>query len=357
MKSWVVALLGVLAGMFVAVAVILVVGSKNSGDVSAKVITAAKTEGKKVLTGFGYIRGSSQYALKNKYASFVSKVHIYSYNRVKKGDCILEYDDYDLRVKIADKENSIANLKQEIALQETKLQLVKLDPLPSDYRNINWKTARAKELLERTENEWIVYRRLHRSKSVSDLDMRSKKQAYLDAKAAYQITVSDQEKVNSGLKKLYLLQAEQQLELLKTKLAGLERDLELLNEQRKYYKIIAPHDGLIKTHSDTVGAWNAAATEAACLHKEAHYKLYAYFAEEDMPFIKRGMNAKFFSHDSGKWYEARAIELTRSRTAVGEGVYHLVKFTVTSPEIAKDIRVRKEGSINIEGAVTVKFEI
>ena len=33
-------------------------------------------------------------------------------------------------------------------MQETKLQLVKLDPLPSDYRNINWKTARAKELLE-----------------------------------------------------------------------------------------------------------------------------------------------------------------------------------------------------------------
>ena len=354
MKSWFVALLGVLAGMFVAVAVILFIGGKNNAGEKAPLVSLAPK--KKVITGFGYIRGSSQYALKNKYASFVSKVNIYSYNRVKKGDCILEYDDYDLRVKIADKENSIANLKKDIALQETKLQLVQLDPLPSDYRNINWKTTRAKELLERTENEWIVYRRLHRSKSVSDLDMRSKKQSYLDAKAAYQITVSDQEKVNSGLKKLYLLQAEQQLQQLKTKLAGLERDLELLNEQRKYYKIIAPHDGLIKTHSDTVGAWNAAATEAACLHKEVYYKLYAYFPEEDMPYIKDGMIARFFSHDSGKWYEAQAFELTRTRTAVGEGVYHLVKFKVTS-DIAKDIRGGKEGVIRIEGAVTVKFEI
>lgn len=354
MKSWVIALLGVLAGIFVAVAVILVMGSQGSSNGNKPVISLKPQ--KKVITGFGYIRGSSQYALKNKYASFVSKVHIYSYKRVKKGDCILEYDDYDLRVKIADVENDIAAMKKDIALQETKLQLVKLDPLPSDYRNINWKTARAKELLERTENEWIVYRRLHRSKSVSDLDMRSKKQAYLDAKAAYQITVSDQEKVNSGLKKLYLLQAEQQLEQLKTKLAGLERDLELLNEQRKYYKIIAPHDGLIQTHSDTVGAWNAAATEAACLHKEAHYKLYAYFPEEDIPYIKDGMKAKFFSHDSGKWYEAQAFELTRTRTAVGDGIYHLVKFKVTS-DITEDIRVGRQGSIRIEGAVTVEFEI
>ena len=314
MKKWTVAL----AGIFIAVVVILVIGSRWNSE------KHFKQQNKKVITGFGYIRGSSQYALKNKYASFVSKVNIYSYNRVKKGDCILEYDDYD--------------------------------PLPSDYRNINWKTTRAKELLERTENEWIVYRRLHQSKSVSDLDMRSKKQSYLDAKAAYQITVSDQEKVNSGLKKLYLLQAEQQLDSLNTKLAGLERELALLNEQRKYYKIYAPYDGMIKTHSDTVGAWNAAATEAACLHKEAHYKLYAYFPEEDIPYVKDGMTARFFSHDSGKWYDARAFELTRTRTAVGDGIYHLVKFRVTS-DIAEDIRAGKNGSIRIEGAVTVKFEI
>ena len=356
MNKWGFAVSGCVAGAAVAVAAVLFSGrmcEQKNVEVQGK---SSAPAAKKEIIGFGYIRGSSQYALKNKYASFVSKVHVYAYNRVKKGDCILEYDDYDLRVKIADTENDIAALKKEIALQETKLALVKLDPLPSDYRNINWKTSRAKELMERTENEWMVYRRLYRNKSVSDLDMRSKKQAFHDAQAAYQITVSDREKVGKGLSKLYVQQAEQQLDLLKTKLAGLERDLELLNEQRKYYKIIAPHDGLIRTHSDTVGAWNAAATEAACLHKEAHYKLYCYFAEEDMPYIKDGMTARFFSHDNGKWYEAKSFELTRSRTAVGDGIFHLVKFRVTS-DIAKDIRCGKDGKIRIEGAVTVKFEI
>lgn len=356
MKKWMFAIAGCAVGAGIAVAGYFLVGKQSCKTEKVCPVAEEKVPVKREITGFGYIRGSSQYALKNKYGSFVSKVHIYSFNRVKKGDCILEYDDYDLRVKIADTENDIAAMKKEIALQETKLQLVNLDPLPSDYRNINWKTRRAKDLMERTENEWIVYRRLYRNKSVSDLDMRSKRQAFNDAQAAYNITVSDQEKVGKGLSKLYVQQAEQQLELLKTKLAGLERDLELLNEQRKYYKIIAPHDGMIKTHSDTVGAWNAAATEAACLHKEAHYKLYAYFAEADMPYIKDGMVARFFSHDSGKWYEAKTFELTRSRTAVGDGIFHLVKFRVTS-DIAKDIRCGKNGTIRLEGAVTVKFEI
>jgi len=27
-----------------------------------------------------------------------------------------------------------------------------------------------------------------------------------------------------------------------------------------------------------------------------------------VPYIKGGMKAKFFSHDSGKWYEAQAFE-------------------------------------------------
>jgi multidrug resistance efflux pump len=353
MKSWVVALLGVLAGMFVAVAVILFFGGKTEA-VKQNVAAVLKPETKKELTGYGYLRGGSHYALKNKYAAFVSKVHVYADTRVKKGDCILEYDDYDLRVKITEVENDIAAMKKDIELQETKLELVRLDPLPSDYRNINWKSARAKELMERTENEWQVYRRLSRNRSVSDLDLRSKKQAYLDAKAAYQITVSDQEKVNNGLKKLYLQQAEQQLALLKTKLAGLERELELLNEQRKYYKIVAPHDGIINTHSDTVGAWNAAATEAACLHRDHRFYVYAYFPEEDIINIKSGMDAKVFSHDDGEWYDAKIFELTRSRTGVGDGIFHLVKMRITSDLTGK---IKRPGKIQVEGAVTVKIPL
>ncbi|MBR7108350.1 MAG: HlyD family efflux transporter periplasmic adaptor subunit [Lentisphaeria bacterium] len=354
MKKVVIPVLMLLLGIAGSVAVFLAMdnGKESKCEKTSPLAVPAPRE----IIGYGYLRGNSQYALKNKYGAFVSKVNIYSYNRVKKGDCILEYDDFDLRCEITDAENAFAQLEKDLALKQTQLELVKVDPLPSDYRNINWKVSRAKELLARTENEWRVYQRLFRNKSVSDLDLRDKKQAYYDALAAYRITVADQEKVSRGLRKFYLLKAEQEVEAIKTKIENAKKELALLQEKRKYYKIIAPHDGIIKTHSDTVGAWNAAATEAACLHKEKYYKLYAYFAEEDIPFIKNGMKARFFSHDSGKWYDATAFELTRSRTAVGDGVYHLVKFRVTS-DMSKDLKVSGKGTVNIEGAVTVKFEL
>jgi len=302
---------------------------------------------KKVLRGWGYIRGRSATTLRNKYGAYVSKVHFYSGRRVKKGDCILEYDDFDLRKKIVSLENDIENLRRELAAREIRLQLTTLDPLPSDYRNINWKTRRAKELLNRTENEWRTYERLHKGKIVSELDLRSKKQAYQDALAAYQIAVSDHERVKNGLSKLYVRSAEQDVALLKTKLAGLEKELALLNEEKKYYRIVTPYDGIIKTYSDTVHAWNNAGTAAACIHKiERGWYVYAYFEEKDMIRLADGVKGRFFSSDSGHWYDIKIFEVDKGRSAAGDRVYHLVKFTVLSP-VEKCVRVEGSGVVEI----------
>ena len=132
-----------------------------AGTVSAVCFFAGRSpektaEKEKIITGYGYIRGRGCTGLKNKYGAYVKKVYFYSDSKVKKGDCILEYDDYDLRQKITAAENSVANLEKELALQQTKLELTRLDPLPSDYRNINWKSRRARELMELTRKEWVV---------------------------------------------------------------------------------------------------------------------------------------------------------------------------------------------------------
>ena len=152
------------------------------------------------------------------------------------------------------------------------------------------KTKKAKELLDRTENEWRTYTRLYKSKSVSELDLRSKKQAYQDALASYQISINDQEKVKNGLSKLYVRSAEENVAKLKTKIIGLERDLKILQEERKFYKIVTPYDGIIKTNSDTVHLWDNAGTAAAVIHKvEKGFYIYSYFEEKDVIHIKDGI--------------------------------------------------------------------
>ena len=286
----------------------------------------------KIITGYGYIRGTSRTTLSNKYGAYVSKVHIYSDKPVKKGDCILEYDDFDLRKKIVAQKVDIANAERALAEALTDLELVRLDPLPSEYRNIHWKIKRARELLVKTENEWRTFDRLFKHKSVSELDLRSKKQEYQDALASYESVVHDQERINRGLRKLKIRQAEENVKAARTRLEGLRKNLAVLEEEKKFYKIVTPYDGVIVTNSDTVHLWDNAGTAAAVIHKVVRgYYIYSYFEEKDLIHIPDGTIARFFSNDSGKWYEARSFEVTRSRTAVGDKVFHLVKFKVLSP--------------------------
>ena len=295
--------------------------------------SAEEAQAPRVLTGYGYIRGRSCTTLKNKYGAYVSKVHYYSDTPVKKGDCILEYDDFDLRQKIVSVENSITSLEKELALQRTKLELTRLDPLPSDYRNISWKTRRARELYERAAKEWEVYKRLYDTKSVSELEMRAKKQAFEDAHAAWEIAVSDQKKVSKGLKELTIRQAEQNMALLETKLAD--------------RIVTAPYDGIIVTDSDTVHAWDNAGTAAAYIHRvHKGYYIYSYFEEKDIIHLPNGTKGKFFSNDTGKYYDLVSFDTTRTRTAVGDKVFHLVKFRVLSP-------VDKKVTMNGAGVVLV----
>ena len=306
-------------------------------------------ETEKFITGYGYIRGRSCTGLKNKYSAYVKKVYFYSDAKVKKGDCILEYDDYDLRQKITAAENSIKNLEKELVIQRTKLELVRLDPLPSDYRNISWKIRRARELMELTRKEWETYKILFTGKSVSELEMRAKKQAYEDALASFESILSDQKKVKQGLASLYLRQAEENISLLETKLAGLKKELDLLYEQRKFYKIITPYDGIIVTNSDTVHAWDNAGTTAANIHRvHRGYYIYSYFEEKDIIHLPNGTKGKFFSNDTGKCYDLISFDTTQTRTAVGDKVFHLVKFKVLSPVDKK---------VTMEGAGVVKVKI
>ena len=85
---------------------------------------------RRMIYGQGYVRGSGQTTLKNKYAGFVSKVYFYSQAKVKKGDVILEYDDHELRTKIQKAEHVIIELEKDLNRKKLELDIKKLDPLP-----------------------------------------------------------------------------------------------------------------------------------------------------------------------------------------------------------------------------------
>ena len=312
---------------------------------------------KTTVRGMGFVRGRKRAVLRNKYAGFVSKVNIYSQTVVKKGDVIIEYDDLELRTAIAKLENSIAEQKKTLELREIELKLKKLDPLPSEYRKTQWKLSAAKKRLERHAHELDVYRRLFRTKGVSELALREKEQEVKDAEAELRGYNEDLEKLKGGLKDICIDEAEKAVEAAKIKLKSLERELELAREQIKYYKIASPYDGVCITNSDTEYAWDAAGTEAVEIHRiikddicPTGKYVYAYFNEDDLVYVREQVVCRFRSNqydcDKQGFAELLPFQVKKKRYSYGDKTLHLVKFRVMKETVP--LRIDSTGFVEIE---------
>lgn len=307
---------------------------------------------KKIVYGRGYVRGSSQYTLKNKYGAFVKKVNIYSHRMAKKGDVILEYDDFDIRTKIVQKENQISQQKKEIRSLSVKLAKTRLDPLPSDYRNVSFKRMAAQERYKRLRHELGVYRKLASKNIVSDLSLREKLQDVKDAQADVESYARDSRIIASGLANFNISLAENDLELARVKLANLKKELALLQEEKSYYKLRVNRDGYVITHSDTVGAWNAAATSAAEIHicKNGRKLIYCYFDERDIIHVREGVKYPFRSsqYDIKKhgYAYATCYEIKKSHSSYGDRSLYLVKCRLEESPV--ELKINSTGSLEVE---------
>ncbi|MBE6357072.1 MAG: HlyD family efflux transporter periplasmic adaptor subunit [Lentisphaerae bacterium] len=291
----------------------------------------AVSAGENVIRAIGLVRGQSRNTMRNKYAGFVTRVNFTPGNRVKKGDVILEYDDLEIRTAITKLENEIAEQIQLVDLKKLNLKLIRLDPLPSQFRNLQWKKLSSQERLRRYGAELDAYKKLHASKAVSDLALQEKQQLFTDYQAETASLDHDIRIVKQGLANLYVEKAEKELAQAEVHLASLQKELLLLKEELKYYKITAPFDGYCVIESDTVGSYNSAGTAAAYVHKDDRKRIYAYFKEEDIHRIYEGMKCRVISNQYGpeKIFEAQIYAIKRYRYEYGAGVYFEVRFNLT----------------------------
>ena len=311
----------------------------------------------KIVRGMGFVRGRKRAVLRNKFAGFVTRVHIYSQTKVKPGDVIIEYDDLDARTAVAKLENSVAEQKKALEIKEIELKLKRLDPLPSDYRKTKFKLSAARKRLERHSHELDVYRRLYKTKGVSELSLREKEQEVKDAEADVRGYTDDLEKLKGGLKEACIEEAEKAVEAAKIKLRSLERELALAREQLKYYKIVSPYEGVCITNSDTELAYDSVGTEAVEIHRIVKDDIcptgkyvYAYFDEEDLVYVKEFVKCRFRSnqYDCEKqgFAELLPFQIKKQKYSYGDKVLHLVKFRVMKEPV--ELRIDSTGFVEIE---------
>lgn len=302
-----------------------------------------KTE---VIRAYGYVRGISAWTIKNKYSGYVTKVNFYSQQPIKKGDVILEYDNKAWRDAMEAKRNTIKNLEQEILLKQLQLDLKKLDPIPSTYRNIQWKMMAAKERLDKLQNEMDVYNSLHSDSIISHLTYREKAEEYMSSKAEHESAVHDWEVVKNGLGKLYISISTQELEAAKVKLEGLKRELALLEEEGKHYQVVASHDGICINNYDTVGGYIPALASAAVIHKTDKKLVYCYVPEKYLHLFQTKKNYTFRSvAQPDQKYEAHVYDID-GRTIYGNTSYFLLKGVLQGE--SENLRVDDQGWIELE---------
>ena len=355
MKNWLAAL-AILIGFFVIGGICFLLGMQK-GDISIMTVdrfhsASAKNssaEDKDQVPRFiGYVRGRSQTTLRNKYAGFVSKVRIYSHTKVKKGDVIIEYDDLPWRTSMKKLENSITEQQKALDRKKLNLVLTRINPLPSEYRNLYWKRKIAQENLDRSKHEFTVYQRLHGSKIVTDLALREKQETYNNSLAEVKKMDNDMKILQKGLADYYVKSAELEVQEAETKLNDLKAELDLLKEERKYYKIVAPYDGVCITNSDTVHAYNAAGTEAAEVHRVDRKRVYSYCPERYIRRVREGKIYRFVSNqypDDEQGFELRCYEIKKARYMYGDESYYLIKLWVVKEP--SPLRIGSIGTLEI----------
>ena len=121
-----------------------------------------------------------------------------------------------------------------------------------------------------------------------------------------------------------------------------------LQEEKKYYKIVAPYDGLCITNSDSVHGYDPAGTSAAVVHRNKKRIIYAYFEEADVGFIREGMKARFRSNQYGLkygYFPVTPFEVKKSRSSYGDKCFFLVKFRIDDEH--HPLRIDSTGRVEI----------
>ena len=175
-----------------------------------------------------------------------------------------------------------------------------------------------------------------------------KEEEYKSAEADFKKIMQDKKRVSSGLDKLHIAAVEKDIEILQLEIANRKAELKLLEEEKKYYKIVAPFDGLCITNSDSVHGYDTAGTSAAVIHRNKKRIIYAYFEEADVGFIREGMKARFRSNQYGLkhgYFPVAAYEVKKSRSSYGDKCFFLVKFRIDDEH--HPLRIDSTGRVEI----------
>ena len=198
-----------------------------------------------VVEGRGTVVGIREYDLKTLVSAKTVRIYHHEGEEVKRGDILVEFDSRDQRDKIAMLKHELEELLHEQEVKEQSLKILRKDPLPDYFRHTKLQLEEAKERFARNEHELKVYTDLFNRKAITRREFLRVELDHLNSNMALKRLNEDWKKLQSGMAKDIVIKAEKELELLKKRISGKRKEIDLATKQLEDFKLVAPDVGVL----------------------------------------------------------------------------------------------------------------
>ena len=247
------------------------------------------------VSGVGNVEGIREYELKTLVSAKVTKVLHFTGQEVSPGEPLLEFDARNQHDEITRLKNAVKELELNISVKEKALDLLLKDPLPAYYRHTKNQLSEARERLAKATTELEVYKKLYEQKVVTRRDFLKIELDHLTSRMAVARLEEDWKKLQDGMAKQIIEQAEEELRLLRHKLKGQRDELAMAERHLEDYVLRAPDAGIITDAPPRPGGYYEKGDTVIKFAANQRKKVIGFVSEKQVFKVEPGQRVRIYA--------------------------------------------------------------
>lgn len=288
------------------------------------------------VEGNGTVVGIREYDLKTLVSAKTVKIHHHEGEEVKRGDLLVEFDSRDQRDKIAMLKHELEELLHEQEVKEQSLKILRKDPLPDYFRHTKLQLEEARERFARNEHELKVYRDLFQRKAITRREYLRVELDHLNSNMTLKRLQEDWKKLQSGMAKDIVIKAEKELELLKKRISGKRKEIELATKQLEDFKIVAPDVGVLTDIPPRPGGFYERGEVVVKFSANQNKKVIALIDEKQIFKVTPGQTVRIYCQqynylDYG-YFTGRVTDIYQLPVKQGNANYYPVRIVLDNEQ-------------------------
>ncbi len=247
------------------------------------------------VSGEGTVAGIREYSLKALVNSQVARILRYEGDQVARGEALLTFDSRNQYDRIAILKNELRELELNISVKEKSLELLLKDPLPAYYRHTKLQLDEARERLSKAATELKVYTQLYEQKVVTRREFLRVELDHLSSRMTVQRLEEDWKKLQGGMAKEIVGQAEEELRMLRQKQKSKKDELAMAERHLEDYVIRAPDAGIITDSPPRPGGYYEKGDVVVKFAANQNKKVIGLISEKQIFKVEPGQQVRIYA--------------------------------------------------------------